>query len=178
MVQLESPPIKQRWLYPRTFFSPPHIAVQAWERFRELARYMIPGKTGEALLGENGAYLQGVLAHLQRVLAEDQSDGPQDLYRTVGRQVRSSLNSLAGSVELAVAPTETRKWAEIHACVESLPEPEQDVVDLILYAGLSDYQTADLLGLTLDEVEQLWDKVQTKWKGILGGCAWRDFLLG
>jgi hypothetical protein len=123
---------------------------------------MVPGPFGETLLEENGVFLQGILNRLRQGLSRVRADNPLVLYRTAGQKIRGLLISLAVSLEDRYTIPETREWAQIHAAVDSFSGEDGDLFDLILYAGLSEYLVADLLGAPAEEVEFRWEQARAR----------------
>lgn len=161
------PPMSQSLTNPPWPSSLPHIVLQARRRFRHLARWMLPCIAGESFLEEKGPYLAGILAQIKHAVEQSQTNGPRDLYRAAGKQVRSLLNYLAASLELRLATKETREWAELHSLVGSLPEQDQELFDLILYAGLGEAQVAGLLGVPAGTVGENWEHAQGQWRNMI-----------
>jgi RNA polymerase sigma-70 factor (ECF subfamily) len=59
-------------------------------------------------------------------------------------------------------PAQLAQWTEFHQKVDELPEAEREVVDLYWYQGLTQADTARVLGITQKEVSRLWIKATRK----------------
>jgi RNA polymerase sigma-70 factor (ECF subfamily) len=55
-----------------------------------------------------------------------------------------------------VDPKQVALWAEFHETVESLPEPLQEVTDLLWYQGLTQEEAANLLRVSVKTVKRRW----------------------
>jgi RNA polymerase sigma factor (sigma-70 family) len=53
-------------------------------------------------------------------------------------------------------PATLAEWSEFHKMVEALPEEERAVVDLHWYQGLTQAETAAILGISQRQVSRLW----------------------
>ena len=51
-------------------------------------------------------------------------------------------------------------WGEFHHAVESLPEKEREIMDLLWYQGLKQQDAADLLGVDVKTVKRRWRDVK------------------
>jgi len=66
---------------------------------------------------------------------------------------RFSANSTADPRRLAA-------WGEFHQAVESLPEKEREVMDLLWYQGLKQQEAADLLRVDVKTIKRRWRDVK------------------
>jgi RNA polymerase sigma factor (sigma-70 family) len=53
-------------------------------------------------------------------------------------------------------PAQLAQWTEFHRVVESLPDKERQVVDLLFYHGLSQAEAADVLAVDASTVKRRW----------------------
>ena len=53
-------------------------------------------------------------------------------------------------------------WSEFHAHVETLPENEQEVVNLLYYEGLTQDEAARVLGISARTLKRRWQAVRLK----------------
>ena len=56
----------------------------------------------------------------------------------------------------AAGPAELACWTDFHERVEGLPAAQREVFELRFYHGLTNRQTAELLGLAEKPVSRLW----------------------
>jgi RNA polymerase sigma factor (sigma-70 family) len=59
-------------------------------------------------------------------------------------------------------PARLAQWTEFHEKVEELPEEEREVVNLYFYQGLTQVETAEVLGIPQRDVSRLWMKAIQK----------------
>jgi RNA polymerase sigma factor (sigma-70 family) len=71
---------------------------------------------------------------------------------TDGRQASTIDEPKAGTGD----PADLAVWTEFHRQVDQLPDLQREVVDLHLYQGLTQAETAQILGLDPKEVSRLW----------------------
>src|SRR5687767_4028879 len=64
-------------------------------------------------------------------------------------------------------PVREAQWAEFHAFVDSLPEDERELVDLLWYQGLSRAEAAELLGVSEKTISRRWREIRLKIGGWL-----------
>src|SRR5256885_9614190 len=48
------------------------------------------------------------------------------------------------------------QWTELHEQIGALPDEEREVVGLLFYQGLSQAETAEVLGISLRTVQRRW----------------------
>ena len=65
-------------------------------------------------------------------------------------------------------PDDYAEWTEFHKQVESLPDEEQEVVNLLWYEGLTQDEAAKLLGISLRTVKRRWHSARLKLYEVLG----------
>jgi RNA polymerase sigma factor (sigma-70 family) len=59
-------------------------------------------------------------------------------------------------------PARLAQWTEFHQKVDELPQEQREIVDLYWYQGLTQTETALVLGITQKEVSRLWIKATRK----------------
>jgi RNA polymerase sigma factor (sigma-70 family) len=57
-------------------------------------------------------------------------------------------------------PRRLAAWGEFHVLVESLPEKDKEIMDLIWYQGLKQQDAADLLGVDVKTIKRRWRDVK------------------
>lgn len=80
------------------------------------------------------------------------------------------FDALPDGMGVSTAVEEREKWRLLCAVVDALPDDERDVFDLLWIEGLSQYEAAELLDKTRNQVDTLGRKVKVKI-----GTAWKDF---
>jgi RNA polymerase sigma factor (sigma-70 family) len=71
-------------------------------------------------------------------------------------------------------PSILAEWAELHELIAQLPEDEKCVVDLHWYHGLSQPETAELLGISLKTVKRRWLSAKARLAGRLQNITFAD----
>lgn len=66
------------------------------------------------------------------------------------------------SANLTSDPKRLIAWGEFHILVDSLPEKEKEIVDLLWYQGLKQQDAADLLGVDVKTIKRRWRDVKIR----------------
>src|SRR5690348_18406961 len=77
----------------------------------------------------------------------------------------SSDSPLAGNqglTETTLDPAQLAQWSEFHQKVRELPDEEREVVDLYWYQGLTQAETAHVLGIHEKAVSRRWLRARLK----------------
>jgi RNA polymerase sigma-70 factor (ECF subfamily) len=61
---------------------------------------------------------------------------------------------------LTADPAHLAAWGEFHLLVDSLPDKEKEIVDLLWYQGLKQQEAADLLGVDVKTIKRRWRDVK------------------
>ncbi len=64
--------------------------------------------------------------------------------------------------ELTSEPSRLAAWAEFHEQIQSLPEEERQVFDLLWYQGLTQHEAAALLGLSERTLKRRWQSARLR----------------
>jgi RNA polymerase sigma-70 factor (ECF subfamily) len=59
-------------------------------------------------------------------------------------------------------PEKLAAWAEWHQRMEELPDEEREVVDLLWYHGLTQLESAAILGISLSTVQRRWQAARIR----------------
>ncbi len=59
-------------------------------------------------------------------------------------------------------PTTLLEWSEFHEWVDSLPDDEREVFDLLWYQQLTQEQAAEVLGVTTRTIRRRWQDARLK----------------
>jgi RNA polymerase sigma-70 factor (ECF subfamily) len=74
-----------------------------------------------------------------------------------------SADELGGALHSATSePKDLESWSEFHSRVDSLPDDEQEIVNLLFYEGLLQEEAARLLGVSLRTLKRRWQAVKLK----------------
>jgi RNA polymerase sigma-70 factor (ECF subfamily) len=171
----------------------------AAERLRRLVRKMLKDYPGVGRWEQSDDVLQNTVVRLSRALREVRPPTVRDFFRLAAWHIRRELIDLArhyygpeglgahhathtpdraGDGPAPPAPEATDEshdpgrlvgWGEFHRQIESLPEPEREVVDLLWYQGLSQAEAARLLGVTERTVKRRWAAARLKLHEALHG---------
>lgn len=105
----------------------------------------------------------------------------RDFYRLAAIQIRRELIELChhcqslGDASCSddpskrVAVHELRQWARFHNGVDSLPDEQREVFDLIWYHEMNRDEAADLLGVPRPQVRRLWRSARLSLHDLLDG---------
>jgi RNA polymerase sigma factor (sigma-70 family) len=150
------------------------LLAHTCKRVESLAHQMLRGFPVVHRWEETGDVLQAALLRLCKALDEVQLKSVRHFYRLAALQIRRELHDLArhysGPEGLAAnydtgdqdrekgvlarqparssgQPSSLAEWNELHEAVERLPEEEREVIDLLVYQGLTQSEAASLLGV-------------------------------
>ena len=56
----------------------------------------------------------------------------------------------------AGSPNEITQWSELHEAIDALPPEQKEVVELLFYNGLSQDETAKIIGVSVRSVKRYW----------------------
>ena len=65
-------------------------------------------------------------------------------------------------------PSTLAEWTDFHEKVQRLPQTEREVFDLLWYEGLTQAETAQLLGVTDRTVKNRWRSAKLELHRLLG----------
>lgn len=158
------------------------------ERLRRLARKLLRADFARLRRWEEtDDVFQNAAWRLYRALADAPPQTPLEFHRLAALQVRRELLDLArrhygphgqaahhasavGGDTDARGPAEAAddthdpgrldEWTEFHRQVESLPDAERAVADLLFYQGLAQEEAAALLGVDVRTVQRRWQRVR------------------
>src|SRR5262249_2856855 len=74
----------------------------------------------------------------------------------------SSMAEHTGLAEMSGDPSHLAQWSEFHQKVRELPDEEREVVDLYWYQGLTQAETARVLGVHEKAVSRRWLSARLK----------------
>ena len=154
----------------------------AYERLRRLASVILNEsfprlKTAPAALETTDVANEAALAMYQ-VLAEIQPTTPRDFFRLAAQRIRWLLigrakqidrarkefieNPPLGADERAPEDDSTGVLEALYDEIEALPDKEREVVDLLYFHGMSQSDTAIILGVTDRSVRRYWTAARLK----------------
>jgi DNA-directed RNA polymerase specialized sigma24 family protein len=74
--------------------------------------------------------------------------------------IRAALLELARTALAEMPSDELWEWLRVHQGVEALPVGERELLDLLLYWGLSEARVAALLGISPGGVQVYWNETR------------------
>jgi len=158
----------------------------ASSRLEHLTRKMLNGFGAVRRHEQTGDVLQNALIRLTRAIQEVVPEDSRHFFRLAALQIRRELVDLArrysgkgmhsldgggeddGSavqadlspVEQTNDPRKVAEWTEFHRMVQELPEKEREVVDLLLYNGLSQQEAADVMQVDVRSIKRYWQRAR------------------
>jgi RNA polymerase sigma factor (TIGR02999 family) len=159
----------------------------AYERLRLLARKMFHHdfpRLGN--LHETDSILHQAVLRLFRALQEVQPPSVHDFLTFSAAQIRRVLQDMARQQDrrgrkmdewnasgpalaahqdledTTLDPSQLAQWSEFHQKVRELPDEEREVVDLYWYQGLTQAETARILGIHEKAVSRRWIRARLK----------------
>jgi RNA polymerase sigma-70 factor (ECF subfamily) len=151
------------------------LLQHARARLEQLASRMLRDFPGVRRWEQTDDVLQGALVRLLRCLEQVQPATPRDFLALAALQIRRELIDLArhyhgphgpGAHHATGShpepdgdthdPARLAEWSEMHALVEQLPQPQQEVFGLLHYQGLSQAEAAAVLGVVVRTVQRHW----------------------
>jgi RNA polymerase sigma-70 factor (ECF subfamily) len=164
------------------------IINHSCERLRRLARKMLRGYPALRRWEQTDDVLQNVMVRLHRSLAEVQPESVREFFGLAATQVRRTLIDLArhhfgpagsathhhtggGAADDAGGPLDAEAdeagepqgleaWTRFHEAVDSLPEQERELFNLLWYEGVSQAEAALVLGVTERTVRRWWESAR------------------
>ena len=152
------------------------IIEHTCERLRHMARRMLRKYPGVGRWSDTDDVLQQALIRLHRSLHVVQPESPRKYYGFAAVQIRRELIDLARSfsgphglgtkhdsdgglaakakLDDRYEPTLIVEWSNFHTSIEQLPNPEKEVFELLFYGGLTQTETAKVLGLSLSTIKR------------------------
>ena len=158
------------------------LIARACERLRLLARKMLRGFPVVRSHEQTDDILQNALLRLYHSLAEVRPETLRHFFALAGRQIRRELLDLAKRYRRldghcttvpgdgpdldrpcdGDCPADLAQWTEFHALVETLPDEEREVVNLLWYEGMTQPEAAEVLGVSSRTVLRRWHAARLK----------------
>jgi RNA polymerase sigma-70 factor (ECF subfamily) len=159
------------------------------DRLQRLTRQMLAGHPAVRRWAQTDDVVQGALVRLVRAVRNVHPASLRDFFALATQQVRWELLDLARHfhgpegegrnhasgtafpepADLSHEGSALAEWADLHRQIEALPGEQREVVDLLFYQGLSQQESADLLGVTVRTVQRRWHAallvLHQTWKG-------------
>lgn len=161
------------------------LLAHSGDRLLHLTRKMLVGFATVRRHEQTGDVLQNALLRLTRALQEAAPQDARHYFRLAALQIRRELIDLArrysgkgmqsldagqddasaftpdlSPVEQTNDPRRMAEWTEFHKLIADLPEKEREVVDLLLYNGLSQQEAAEIMQVDVRSVKRYWQKAR------------------
>lgn len=154
------------------------------QRLQHLTRKMLAGFAQVHRHEQTDDVLQNALLRLTRALKESPPTDVRHFFRLAALQIRRELIDLSrrysgrnvrsidaasdeGSqvpdlmpVEQTNDPRRIAEWTDFHRCIADLPEKEREVVDLLLYNGLSQQEAAEIMQVDVRSIKRYWQRAR------------------
>lgn len=168
-------------------------------RFLKLTRKMLKDEPRVGRWEEAEDVCQNALLRLHRSLADVQPATVRDFFRLAATQIRRELIDLARHYygpegqgahhasqtgassdtppcqnqpgELSLEPSRLAMWTEFHRQIDSLPEEEKEVFDLLWYQGLKQAEAAQILGASERTLQRRWHAACEHLQQVLKGSS-------
>lgn len=83
-------------------------------------------------------------------------------HHTDGQPADDDGGALHEAPDAADEPSDLEGWSAFHAQVEALPDEEREVLGLLFYEGLTQEETAKVLGISLRTVKRRWQSARCR----------------
>jgi RNA polymerase sigma factor (sigma-70 family) len=165
------------------------VIEHACDRVRTLTRKMLRAYPRVRRWSDTNDVLQCALLRLHRSLAEIRPESPRQFYGLAATQIRRELLDLAkhfyGACGVGanhhsdggraaerkpadpLEPETLECWARFHELVDTLPEEEREVVQLLWYEGLKQPEAAAVLGVSLATLKRRWQAARLRLSELL-----------
>jgi RNA polymerase sigma-70 factor (ECF subfamily) len=162
------------------------LLTHAASRLEHLTRKMLGGYGVVRRHEQTGDVLQNALLRLTRALGETVPEDARHFFRLAALQIRRELIDMSrryqgkGAISLDAGadegksalggretpaeqtndPRRVAEWTEFHRLVQELPEKEREVVDLLLYNGLSQQEAAETMQVDVRSIKRYWQRAR------------------
>lgn len=158
------------------------LIEHAGERLLHLTRKMLAGFAQVRRHEQTDDVLQNALMRLSRALNDGVPEDARHFFRLAALQIRRELIDLSrryngkgacsldggktddyadrSPAELTNDPRRIAEWTEFHRLIAELPEKEREVVDLLLYNGLSQQEAAEVMQVDVRSIKRYWQRAR------------------
>jgi len=151
------------------------------ERLRNMARSMLRASPKVRRFEQTDDVLQDALIRLHRSLAEVRPSTAKEFYGFAATQLRRQLIDLARKhygpqgigtnhapdgdefvIRASQPPDTLNEWTDFHEQIDRLPESEKEIVHLLWYEGMTQSDTASILGISLATLKRRWQSARVR----------------
>ena len=173
------------------------LLTQACERLQRLTRTMLRGDSRVKRWEQTDDVFQNSVLRLYRALQDVRPQSVQEFFRLAAVQIRCELidlarhyygpeghgahsltdrgqadldgtsRSVAEPDDLTHEPVRLAMWREFHQQVETLPDDEREVFDLLWYQDLSEAEAAELLDVSVRTIQRRWQSARLRLHRVL-----------
>lgn len=162
----------------------------ACDRLFRLTRKMFHGSGHLRRWEQTDDVFQGSMLRLHKALEKTHVETVRHFFNLAALQIRRELidnarkhfgpegiaanhhtdmqapDESGGSLHAAVTePEDLSQWTRFHTLVETLPDDEREVIDLLFYEALTQEEAAQLLGVNARTVKRRWQAARLKLHG-------------
>lgn len=127
-------------------------------------------------INDSQHFLRLAATQIRRELIElaRRLDGPHGLDRNHVTQRATAAGEASGAagtfeaVEITSDPQRVSQWSEFHRLIESLPDPQREIVELLWYHGMSQEEAAKTLKVAVRTVRRRWREARLTLRDQLG----------
>ena len=173
------------------------LVALAADRMRALAHRMLAGTARVRRWEETDDVVQGAMLRLHRALGAVALNDAQHFLRLSALQVRRELIDLTrrhghaasmaanhdtnavpdiparqyvdAAADQGTASEELAEWTRFHQLVESLPDDEQELFEMVWYLGLSQDEIAAALDCSPRTVRRRWEETKRRFTNAFAG---------
>jgi len=163
------------------------LLFHACDRLLKLTRKMFHSFPQLRRWEQTDDVFQNSMVKLHRALLEVRVESVRHFFNLAAVQIRRELLDLArhhfgphgdaanhhtdgqpaddegGSLHtIGAEPQDIESWSDFHQQVEQLPPPEQEIVNLVFYDGLTQDEAAKLLGIPTRTFKRRWQALKVK----------------
>ena len=162
----------------------------ACDRLFRLTRKMFHSSGDLRRWEQTDDVFQGSMLRLHKALEKTQVESVRHFFNLAALQIRRELidnarkhfgpqgiaanhhtdmqapDDLGGSLHAAFTePEDLSQWTQFHTLVETLPEDEREVVNLLFYEALTQEEAAQVLAVNVRTVKRRWQSARLKLNG-------------
>ena len=170
-----------------------HLLDHACERLLKLTRAMFAGYPSLRRWEQTDDVFVNSMMRLQRALESVQPESVRHFFNLAGTQIRRELLDLKkhyygkegiganhhtdhqapddprGSLHSkASEPEDLSMWSAFHEQVDQLPEELRETFNLLYYEGLTQDESAEVLGVSVSTVKRRWQEARIRLHDALG----------
>jgi RNA polymerase sigma factor (sigma-70 family) len=144
--------------------------LRLWQSLERVHPTTVTGFMGLAAEHVRRALLDLIRKHFGR---DPKSDPNRPRRRPKNPIPCSNISELDRTEDTRNAPDEMASWSDFHAAADRLPEPHRTAFDLLYYHELPQLEAAELMNVSLREIQRLWRGARMKLGTMMHG-SWPE----